>query len=135
MYRHLLLPMDGSASSESSARCGAQLARQLNARITALHVQSPARSRADGTPPHDEAASHGMLDYARRVAQAAGVQCDVVCERGEHPYQVIVDSAQRLGCDLIVMASHRRGTLEALLFGSQTQQVLARCGLPVLVVS
>jgi nucleotide-binding universal stress UspA family protein len=76
-----------------------------------------------------------MLDYARRVAQAAGVECDVVCERGDHPYQVIVDSAQRFGCDLIVMASHRRGTLEALLFGSQTQHVLARCGLPVLVVS
>lgn len=135
MYKHLLLPMDGSPSSESAARSGVQLARQLNAKITALHVEAPARSRADGAPPREEAASHGMLDYARRVAQAAGVECDVVCERGDHPYQVIVDSAQRFGCDLIVMASHRRGTLEALLFGSQTQHVLARCGLPVLVVS
>ncbi|MBN8739033.1 MAG: hypothetical protein BGP24_10280 [Lysobacterales bacterium 69-70] len=135
MYRHLLLPMDDSASSEACARCGVQLARQLNARITALHVQAPARPRADGSVPPGGADSHGMLDYARRVAQAAGVDCDIVCERGEHPYQVIVDSARRLGCDLIVMASHRRGTLEALLFGSQTQQVLARCGLPVLVVS
>lgn len=135
MYTHLLLPMDGSASSESAARSGARLARQLNARLTALHVEITGRTRAEAVAPHAGAAPHGMLDYARRVAQAAGVECDLVCERGDHPYQVIVDCAQRLGCDLIVMASHRRGTLESLLFGSQTQHVLARCGLPVLVVS
>ncbi|WP_257385440.1 universal stress protein [Tahibacter caeni] len=135
MYKHLLLPMDGSPSSESAARSGARLARELNAKITALHVEATARPRAEAPLPRAGAAPHGMLDYARRVAQAAGVECDVVCERGDHPYQVIVDCAQRLGCDLIVMASHRRGTLEALLFGSQTQHVLARCGLPVLVVS
>lgn len=134
MYKHLLLPMDGSASSESAARSGASLARQLKARLTALHVEVPARTLAQALPPYAGAASYGMLEYARRVAQAAGVECDLVCERGDHPYQIIVDCAQRLGCDLIVMASHRRGTLQALLFGSQTQHLLAHCGLPVLVV-
>lgn len=135
MYKHLLLPMDDTPSSESAARSGAHLAKQLNAKITVLHVKAPARSRVEGAPARSEAASQGMLDYARRVAQAAGVECAVVCEHGDRPYRIIVDCAQRLGCDLIVMASHRRGTLEALLFGSQTQNVLARCGLPVLVVS
>jgi nucleotide-binding universal stress UspA family protein len=131
MYTHLLLPMDGSPSSESAARSGVRLARQMNAKITALHVEA----RAEGKPSEDRAQAYSMLDYARRVAQAAGVDCDVVCASGDHPYRVIVDSAQRLGCDLIVMASHRRNAIEALLFGSQTQHVLARCNLPVLVVS
>jgi nucleotide-binding universal stress UspA family protein len=132
MYRHLLLPMDTSPSSESAARSGVRLARQLNAKITALHVQPPPSRE---TAARGAAATCGALDYARRVAQAAGVDCDVVCVAGDPPYQTIVDNALRLGCDLIIMASHRRGTLEALLFGSQTQNVLARCNLPVLVVS
>lgn len=134
MYKHLLLPMDDSPSSEAAARSGVNLARQLKARLTALHVEVPARTLAQAPPPRPGAVSHGMLDYVRRVAQVAGVECHLVCERGDHPYEVIVDCAQRLGCDLIVMASHRRGTLQALLFGSQTQHVLAHCGLPVLVV-
>lgn len=133
MYRHLLLPMDGSPSSESAARSGVRLARQMNAKITALHVEPLARTPGDA-PPGDGERSCSMLDYARRVAQAADVDCDVVRAAGDHPYEVIVDSARRLGCDLIVMASHRRGAIEALLFGSQTQHVLARCDLPVLVV-
>lgn len=133
MYRHLLLPMDASPSSESAARSSVRLARQLNARITALHVQSPPLRPARRIAEPDAAC--GVLDYAKRVAQAAGVACDAVCVAGDPPCQTIVDYAHRLGCDLIVMASHRRGTLEALLFGSQTQNVLARCSLPVLVVS
>ena len=63
----------------------------------------------------------------------AGVEYGMIRAAGDRPHEVIFSSARALGCDLIVMASHRRGTVGALLFGSQTQQVLAHCDLPVLV--
>lgn len=133
MYKHLLLPMDDSPASESAVRCGVRLARQMHAKVTALHIEPPQRASGGGTADVDRV--RDMLNYAARVAHAAGVECSTIRAAGDQPHEVIVSSARKLDCDLIVMASHRRGAVAALLFGSQTQQVLAHCDLPVLVVS
>jgi nucleotide-binding universal stress UspA family protein len=63
----------------------------------------------------------------------AGVSCDIVCETNDHPYEGIIRVAEQKGCDLIMMASHGRRGLGALLLGSETQKVLTHSKIPVLV--
>jgi len=73
------------------------------------------------------------LGAVARAAQAAGVACETVQIEDEHPYQGIIDTAQLKGCDLIVMASHGRRGISALVLGSETVKVLTHCKIPVLV--
>jgi nucleotide-binding universal stress UspA family protein len=75
-----------------------------------------------------------MLERARGVVSAAQVPCELLLEDGSDPYQNIVQAASRLNCDLIVMASHGRGSIEGLVVGSQTIKVLSHSKIPVLVV-
>jgi nucleotide-binding universal stress UspA family protein len=67
------------------------------------------------------------------AAQAAGVTCEMVQVEHEHPYQAITDTVGANGCDLIVMASHGRRGISAILLGSETVKVLTHCTIPVLV--
>ena len=123
MFRHILMPTDGTLRSEAAIRFGMRLARAHGARTSALTVVDigqRARARAN-------------LDFAGHVAKVNGVQCELLAEHGEKPYEHIVDAATRLGCDLIVMATHAREGLEALVLGSETQKVLARSKIPVVV--
>lgn len=123
MFQHILMPTDGTQRSEAAVRFGMRLARSHGARATALSVvevgQRP-RARAN-------------LDYVEHVAKVAGVKCDLVTEHGDKPFEHIVAAADKLGCDLIVMATHAREGIEALVLGSQTQKVLARSKVPVVV--
>jgi nucleotide-binding universal stress UspA family protein len=74
-----------------------------------------------------------VLEAAANAAKAAGVACDTVHVEHEHPYQAINDTASSKGCDLIVMASHGRRGVSALVLGSETVKVLTHCKIPVLV--
>jgi nucleotide-binding universal stress UspA family protein len=65
--------------------------------------------------------------------QAAGVECETIQVEHEHPYQAIIDTADSKGCDLIVMASHGRRGISAIVLGSETVKVLTHCKIPVLV--
>lgn len=73
------------------------------------------------------------LEAARLIATKEGVACEVLSVEDENPYQVIIDAAKDRGCDLIVMASHGRHGVSAMLLGSVTNKVLVHCTVPVLV--
>ena len=74
-----------------------------------------------------------ILGAGADAAQAAGVACETVQVEREHPYQAIIDTADLKGCDLIVMASHGRHGISAIVLGSETVKVLTHCKIPVLV--
>jgi nucleotide-binding universal stress UspA family protein len=143
MFKHILLPTDGSRPSEQAVFQGIELARQHGARVTALHAMpefhllSYRAAAIDETRDHfaqdTQAHAQQYLDFVRRVAAEAGVECATVAELSDHPHDAICKAARRLGCDLIVMASHGRRGIVNLLLGSETQRVLAHTEVPVLV--
>jgi len=73
------------------------------------------------------------LGAVAAAAQAAGVACETVQVEHEHPYRAIIHTADSKGCDLIVMASHGRHGVSAIVLGSETVKVLTHCKIPVLV--
>ena len=73
------------------------------------------------------------LSAVADAAQGAGVACEMIHVEHEHPYQAIIDTAESKGCDLIVMASHGRHGISAIVLGSETVKVLTHCKIPVLV--
>ena len=144
MFKHLLLPTDGSAASESAIRQTLELARENQARVTALHVIEPFHwmsysvEMIEDTRANYEAHMRTLAErYLKAVEGAAaelGVKVETRSVVADHPYQAIIDTAQQAGCDLIVMAKHGRRGLDALLIGSETQKVLTHTRLPVLVL-
>jgi nucleotide-binding universal stress UspA family protein len=144
MYRHILIPTDGSPLSQNAIAHGAALAMSLNARVTILTVSTPFHTFAvepemvTDTPEqyakHTAKRAAKYLDSAKEAAAAAGVNCDTVHVEHDHPYQAIIDTAARESCDLIVMASHGRRGLSAIMLGSETLKVLTHGAVPVLVV-
>jgi nucleotide-binding universal stress UspA family protein len=144
MYKHILVPTDGSELSMKAARAAAKLAAKLKARVTSLYVIRPYKLPADGESYMFTSAypaeryvkdMKAMADTAlAKVAKAAGkVRCDTDTVFAEHPWEAIIKTARARGCDLIVMASHGRRGFEALLLGSETQKVLTHSKTPVLV--
>lgn len=144
MFKHILVPTDGDPGSRRAIEWAVELARCVGARITGFHAMTefahPGIVDDLLEPPSDElqmlAWQHAdkLLATVLRKAEAAGVPCDTRAERGDRPWEAIVAAAKRMGCDLIVMASHGRSGVARLMLGSQTQQVLAHTGIPVLVV-
>jgi nucleotide-binding universal stress UspA family protein len=70
---------------------------------------------------------------AASAAKQAGVSCDTIQVENEQPYKAIIATAADRGCDLIVMASHGRSGLSAVVLGSVTNKVLTHTKIPVLV--
>jgi nucleotide-binding universal stress UspA family protein len=143
MFEHILLPTDGSKLSEKSVKQGVRMAKVLKANITALHV-SPKfhtftyqaemlESTREGFAKSSETTAGNYLDFVKRVAKGAGVECDVVHVTSDQPFKEIIKTAQKKKCDLILMASHGRRGIEGFLLGSETQKVLTHSGIPVLV--
>ncbi len=143
MFKHIFIPIDGSDLSRKAMLYGMQLAKITGAKVTAFTarpqyvVSSMDFGSAIGTQASFDEESKAYADHtleqAAMAGQAAGVAVETVQEIHEQPYRAIVDSAAANGCDLIVMASHGRRGLEALLLGSQTQNVLTHSKIPVLV--
>lgn len=144
MYQHLLIPTDGSELSQKAVDHGIAMARAINAKVTVLTVTAPFHMLAvepamitdtrDQYDQHVAASAAKMLSAAKQVASNAGVSCDTVHIESEHPYQAIIDTAAQKGCDLIVMASHGRRGISAVVLGSETVKVLTHSAIPVLVV-
>ncbi|MCA6218048.1 universal stress protein [Ideonella sp. B7] len=141
MFQHILVPTDGSDLSLRAVAAAAEWARATGARVTVFHVASAALPFYRGvrpTPvwardPAPEVLPEPPLDAAQRVLEAAGVQATWQMAQGEQPWQLIVEAAESLGCDLVFMASHGRHGLDAWLLGSETRKVLTHCRVPVLV--
>jgi nucleotide-binding universal stress UspA family protein len=146
MYRNVLIATDGSALAESAVTHGLSLAKAVGAKATALIVEAPfsvydvpeskLRQMSEAFAQH---AAHvkqhaaKVLSHVVDAAKTAGVACETVQVEHDQPYQAIIATAQDKGCDVIVMASHGRGGISAILLGSVTSKVLTHTKIPVLV--
>lgn len=145
MYKSILAPTDGSVLSHRGVMKAIRLARKLGARVTGFYVSPPYQPYVFGeyippdlvSPRQFEAstkkAAARALAAVKRAAAAAGVRCRCFSVTHASPAAAIVKAARRYRCDLIVMASHGRGGFSRLLLGSETQEVLTRSKVPVLV--
>ena len=146
MYKKILIANDDSELAEKSLKAGVALGKMAGADIVMLHVGMPMMQSAVflaeayvGPSEEDYAteikASNAAADErAATVAAANQVAIRVVHVASAEPWRAIIEKATELQCDAIVMASHGRGPLKALLLGSDTIDVLSHCKLPVLVV-
>lgn len=140
MFKHILIPTDGSELSRKAAEGGLELARALGAKVTVYSCvveYLPMTEFAVETPQSvmdqmEKEADHYLADLAKK-AQAAGVPFDTAKSVEFSPYTGIINTAREKHCDLILMASHGRRGLAGLLLGSETQKVLTHSEIPVLV--
>jgi nucleotide-binding universal stress UspA family protein len=143
MFKHILIPTDGSDLSRKAVLYGVRLAKESGAKVTGLTVAEPYRVATMDTilvsvdegdyEEQSRVLSEKAMEQVKMAAQAAGVPCETVREVNDQPYRAIIDAAQALQCDLIVMASHGRRGISALLLGSETAKVLTHSTIPVLV--
>jgi len=143
MYTNILIPTDGSDLADRAVQHGIALAKRIDARITAVTVTAPFHVlTADTQMIEDTPAGYKMrieehtaktFGLVTDAAHAAGVVCETLHIEHEHVYRAIIDTAESKGCDLIVMASHGRHGISAIVLGSETVKVLTHCKIPVLV--
>lgn len=143
MFKHILIPTDGSELSNVAVVNGVKFAKEISAKITGLTVTVPFHVFAlDALQVSDtpekykvdvEALAARRLKVLKDAAGQAGVECEVLQRSNEHPYEEIVRTAQERGCDVIFQASHGRRGMSALVMGSETHKVLTHTKIPVLV--
>lgn len=144
MYKHILVPTDGSELSNHAIEYAGALAKAVRAKLTVLTVSVPyyefsvePELTTIGSEDYEmavaKAAAH-CLDTAKDIAAAAGLSCETIHLKHPQPYQAIIDTAKEQKCDLIVMASHGRHGIAAIVLGSETNKVLTHSTIPVLVV-
>jgi len=134
MHTHILIPTDGSDLSDEAIQYGTALAKAVNAKVTGVTVSSPFHFLsvepdvvADTLESYRErmtTVAAQRLAKVKEAANTAGVGCEVVHVEHEHPYRAIIDVANTRSCDLIVMASHGRRGISAIVLGSETLKVL-----------
>jgi nucleotide-binding universal stress UspA family protein len=143
MYRNILIPTDGTEITAKAVASAIGLAKALGARLSTITVKEPfpysAISEMQPIPPQDfyDAQERIALVRVKQVvaqAELAGLECQAFTVEAHHPWEAIVEHAKAQSCDLIVMASHGRRGVSALLLGSETTRVLVHCDVPVLVV-
>lgn len=148
MYAKILIPTDGSDLANQAVTKGLELARTLGAEVVVETVVEPFHVVAYGVAGDAHQLQSNMqayeaqtgahatqvLDAAETLAKDAGVPVSTRQLHSDHPAEAIVREAEETGADLIVMASHGRRGLAALMLGSQTTRVLTQTRIPVLVL-
>jgi nucleotide-binding universal stress UspA family protein len=143
MYKRILFPTDGSDITAKALQTALGLAKLTGAELYVIAVKDPfpygAISEMQPTPPQEflnaqERVATARVKHATDAAAAAGISSHGHTVEAVHPWEAIIDHAKTQACDLVVMASHGRRGLSALLLGSETQKVLTHVDLPVLVV-
>lgn len=147
MYKHILLPSDGSDLARKGLEHGLALAKLHGAEVTLLTVSEPLHPESiraaqlsgldNAFTSYDQQRETFMRDsFAQDVAQAReqGVKVTLAHEIDSSPAEAIVRTARLNGCDLIVMSSHGRRGIQKMLLGSQTSEVLVKASVPVLVI-
>ncbi len=125
MYRHILIPTDGSELAERGVAHGLALAKSVGAKVSIIHVVEPLLAvTGDFADP---------LDRAENAAREVGVPCETIQVENVQPDRAIIAAAEDKGCNLIVMSWHGRSGLSTLLIGSVTNKVLTYAKTPVLV--
>jgi nucleotide-binding universal stress UspA family protein len=145
MYKHILIPTDGSPQSARAAVAGVEFAKAVGARVTGLYA-APAPTplvyeniipvRYMTPDEHAEMIARSAkrnLGVIEDAAKAAGVPCECLSVTSEYPAETILATAKRRKCDLVFMASHGRQGITAILLGSETQKVLTHSRIPVFV--
>ncbi len=145
MFKHILVPTDGSELSTGTVKRAVEFAKEIGAKITFFFAKPdyPVAFYGEGalidpTTPEKFAAmaeqqAQEILNAAKQQAQASGVACASLSVVSDIPYEAIIDATTKAGCDLVFMASHGRRGFSALLLGSETQKVLTHSKVPVLV--
>ena len=146
MFKHILVPTDGSPLAQETARQAVELAKRLDARITAYHAKPDlaaayfyGEEAKTASPPLEQFNQQidkevqRNLSYIETLCHAAAVPCDTVSTANNSPYEAILDAAARSGADLIFMASHGRTGIKAKILGSETLRTLTHSPIPVLV--
>jgi len=140
MFKHILLPTDGSELSEATIQQGMRFAKSIDAKVTGFCVMplqhtffAPAVLLLDQAAKRCKELTETYLTAIEKNAKEAGVPCDILYEKSDYPYEAIIRVAEEKGCDLIMMASHGRRGVKGLLLGSETQKVLTHSRIPVIV--
>lgn len=143
MFQRILIPTDGSEITGKAVDTAIKLAKLHGAKLYAISVKEPfpysAVSEMQPTPPQEffdaqERIAQSRLSQVLEAAKAAEVPIEAHSVEALHAWEAIIEHAQRVQADLLVMASHGRRGFQALLLGSETQKVLTHCAVPVLVV-
>lgn len=145
MYKHILIPTDGSETAAKAVDAGIDFAREAHAKVT-LFTAVPEylppgagellSGRILSLAEHEQMSRENaerLVAAAIERARAAGVECDMDFAQSDRPYEAIVAAARRHGCDAIFMATHARRGLSALWHGSQTTAVLRNAEVPTVV--
>jgi nucleotide-binding universal stress UspA family protein len=143
MFKRILVPTDGSDITLKAIDTALALAKSVGAQLYTISVKEPfpysAISEMQPTPPQEffdaqERIAAKRVQAVVDLSSAASVSCQAVTVEALHPWEAIIDHAKRMDCDLLVMASHGRRGVSALLLGSETQKVLTHSKVPVLIV-
>ncbi len=144
MFKHILLPTDGSPASERAIAQAVDFAKDADAKITGLHVMPEfhvltyqpqmLEGTRDRFMKESQASANTFLSALKSAADKEGVACEIVCVTSDLPHEAIVRMAEGKHCDVIVMASHGRKGITGFLLGSETQKVLSHTRKPVLVL-
>lgn len=145
MFKHILIPTDGSPLALKAAKAGVQLAAQLGAKVTGFHAIESWTPQVYGEGYGIDLKTFQAFERAARargerqvaavgkLARAAGVPFTPLVVKARTPYEGIVDAARKKRCDAIFIASHGRRGLARLMVGSVTQKVLSHATIPVMV--
>ena len=142
MFKRILIPTDGSDITAKAVDAAVRLAQSVGARLYTISVKEPfpysAISEMQPTPPQEffdaqERIAAKRIQAVRDACAGAGVACEAHTVEALHPWEAIIDHAQRMECDLLVMASHGRRGVAKLLLGSQASKVLTMSTVPVLI--
>ncbi len=145
MFKHILLPTDGSELSTKAVKAGIAFAKSVRAKVTGVHAFPATLAIYYGElawvdeqlqqqmREASESEGNKYLDDVQAAAKSAEVEFRRVLVESDSPWKAIVDTAQSKGCDLIVMAAHGRRGMAALVLGSETNKVLTHSKIPVLV--
>jgi len=145
MFKHILVPTDGSELSNDTVKRAVLFAKETGAIITFFFAKPgyPIAYYGEGalidlTTPEQftemaNKQAQRILSAAEKLAAEAEVECNSVSVSNDIPYEAIIDAANTAGCDLIFMASHGRRGISGFLLGSETQKLLTHTKIPVLV--
>lgn len=143
MFKHILIPTDGSELSERAVLAGVSFAKEVAAQVTGVTALPEFRTFTLDSDMIETTEDEYLAASERRgdkflativdAARVAGVTCNTVLARSDRPAEAILQTARERGCDLIIMASHGRHGIGSVLLGSETQKVLVQSAIPVLV--
>jgi nucleotide-binding universal stress UspA family protein len=143
MFKHILLPTDGSKLSEMAIHKAVDFAKSIGAKVTGFHVipqfhvftyrTEMLEDTKEEFARDSRAHAEKYLAVIQDAAKQAGIRCETASTTSDHPYEAIIQAAETRGCDLIMMASHGRRGVQGILLGSETYKVLTHSRIPVLV--